>query len=135
MRYWGLDILVCLYCKRFPLELYVIEEEKQNVEVTGIETPLCKSFCGYLRGNIQQGKTYPCYECLKIAIKTAVLYCPDCRHWYPVRDGVVVMLVDSKRKLDKDREFLEKYREKIPEFILREGKPVNLSQTTQQPHQ
>jgi uncharacterized protein YbaR (Trm112 family) len=130
MRYWGLDILMCLYCKKFPLELYIIEEEKQSINVTDIETPLCKSYCGYLKENIVQGKEYPCYECLRTGIKTAVLYCPDCKHWYPVRDGIIVMLVDSKRKLEKDREFLEKYKDKIPEFILREGKPVNLSQTT-----
>jgi uncharacterized protein YbaR (Trm112 family) len=132
MRYWGLDVLVCLYCKRFPLEIHVIEEEKQSIEVTGIQTPLCKTYCGYLRENIQQSREYPCYECLKIAIKTAILYCPECKHWYPVRDRVVVMLADNKRKPEKDREFLEKYKEKIPEIILREGKPVNLSQTTQQ---
>jgi len=130
MRYWGLDILMCLYCKRFPLELYVIEEERQSIDLTEVEIPLCKSYCGYLKENIVQGKEYPCYECLRMGIKTAILYCPDCKHWYPVRDGIIVMLVDSKRKLEKDREFLEKYRDKIPELILREGKPVNLSQTT-----
>jgi len=126
MRYWGLDVLKCINCKNFPLEMYVIEEERQDVDVSGLEFPLCKAYCSYLRENIQQGKKYPCADCLKIGIKTAVLYCPVCKHWYPVRNGIVVMLVDSKRKVDRDLDFLRTYKDKIPEVILREGKPVNL---------
>lgn len=128
MRYWGLDVLKCIHCKSFPLELHVIEEERQDIGVSEIETPLCKAYCGYLKENIKESKDYPCHECLKRGIKTAVLYCPQCKHWYPIRDGIVVLLPDSKRKLEKDKEFLEKMRDKIPEVVLREGKPVNLSQ-------
>lgn len=127
MRYWGLDVLKCVHCKNFPLEMHVIEEEKQEVELSNVELPLCKSYCGYLKESVQQGKEYPCLECIKVAIKTAVLYCPNCKHWYPVRDGIVVMLTDNKRKVEKDLDFLRAYRDKIPEQILREGKPVNLS--------
>ncbi|MGC8982868.1 MAG: Trm112 family protein [Desulfurococcaceae archaeon] len=127
MRYWGLDVLRCVHCKHFPLEMHVIEEEKQEVDTSGIEKPLCKSYCGYLKTSIEQGREYPCDECLKVGIKTAVLYCTNCKHWYPVRNGIVVMLTDSKRKREKDLEFLRTYRDKIPEHILREGKPVNLA--------
>lgn len=128
MRYWGLDVLKCVNCKAFPLEMYVIEEEKQDVDTSGISTPLCKAYCGYLRESIVQGKVYMCQDCLKVGIKTAILYCPNCKHWYPVRNGIVVMLTDNKRKVERDLEFLKMYRSKIPNFILREGKPVNLSE-------
>lgn len=127
MRYWGLDVLKCVHCKNFPLEIYIIEEEKQDVDVSNLEMPLCKSYCGYLKENIQRGKEYPCGECLRVAIRTAVLYCPSCKHWYPVRNGIVVMLTNSKRKVERDLDFLKTYRDKIPMFILYEGKPVNLA--------
>jgi uncharacterized protein YbaR (Trm112 family) len=126
MRYWGLDVLKCVHCKSFPLEIYVIEYERQDIDTSGIEKPFCKVYCGYLRESIQQGKEYPCGECIKIGIKTAILYCQSCKHWYPVKNGIVVMLTDNKRKLERDLEFLRTYKEKIPENILREGKPVNL---------
>ncbi|MEM1638898.1 MAG: Trm112 family protein [Desulfurococcaceae archaeon] len=126
MRYWGLDVLKCVHCKSFPLEIYVIEKEAQNIDTSTVETPFCKVYCGFLRENIQQSKEYPCRECIKIAIKTAALYCPSCKHWYPIRDGIVVMLTDNKRKVDRDLDFLRTYSDKIPDFILKEGLPVNL---------
>lgn len=130
MRYWGLDVLKCIHCKRFPLEIHVIEEERQNVDTSGIQKPLCKEYCGLLKEKIEVGKEYPCEDCLKIGIKTAVLYCPDCKHWYPVRDGIVVMLTDNKRKPEKDLSFLRTYKERIPDYIVKEGKPFNLSLET-----
>lgn len=126
MRYWGLDILRCVNCKSFPLEMYVIEQEKQDIDTSNMTKPLCREYCGYLKTPVKSGLEYPCDDCLKTGIKTAVLYCSSCRHWYPVRNGIVVMLTDNKRKLEKDIEFLKTYKDKIPEFILREGKPVNL---------
>lgn len=126
MRYWGLDVIKCVHCKSFPLEIFVIEDERQEFDTSNLEIPFCKVYCGYLRENIQQGKSYPCSECVKTGIKTAVLYCKNCKHWYPVRNGIVVMLTDNKRKRDKDLEFLRAHRDKIPEQILNEGEPVNL---------
>ncbi|MEM1628128.1 MAG: Trm112 family protein [Desulfurococcaceae archaeon] len=126
MRYWGLDIVRCVHCKNFPLEIIVIESEKQNIDVSGIQTPLCKSYCGYLKENVQSSKEYPCLDCLKTGIKTAVLYCPECKRWYPVRDGIVHLLTDNRRKKERDLEFLRKYKDHIPKYILEEGKPFNL---------
>ncbi|MEM4487235.1 MAG: Trm112 family protein [Desulfurococcaceae archaeon] len=127
MRYWGLDVLKCVNCKGFPLEIYVIEEEKQDVDRSDLGFPLCKVYCGYLKNSILQEKQYPCPECLRIGIRTAILYCPVCKHWYPVKNGIVVMLTDNKRKHERDLDFLRTYKEKIPTFILMEGRPVNLS--------
>lgn len=126
MRYWGLDVLVCVHCKHHPLELVVIETVKQDVDTSSITTPVCKEYCGYLKEKIDKNKAYPCQECLRTGIKTGVLYCPSCGRWYPIRNGIVYMLTDSKRNLKQDREFLEAYKDRIPEYILKQGKPVNL---------
>jgi len=127
MRYWGLDYLRCLYCKSFPLEIIVLESREEDVDTTGLEFPLCRNYCSYLRESVVQNKTYPCAECLRIAISEAILYCSKCKHWYPVKNGIVYMLRDNKRRAESDKEFLRKWREKIPVEILREGLPFNIA--------
>jgi len=128
MRYWGLDVLVCVHCKHHPLNLVVIESVTQEISAENFETPVCKEYCGYLGEKIDRNKQYPCKECLRIGIKTGVLYCTNCGRWYPIRNGIVYMLTDNRRKLEQDKEFLRTYRDKIPENILRSGRPVNLEE-------
>jgi len=127
MRYWGLDYLRCIYCKSYPLEMIVLDSREESVDTTGLEFPLCKTYCGYLKQEVREGREYPCSSCLRIAISEAILYCKNCKHWYPVRNGIVYMLRDNKRKAEIDREFLRKWRDKIPVEILREGLPFNLA--------
>lgn len=128
MRIWGLDLLRCVHCKHFPLELHIIEHKRQELkERGGIEKPFCKTYCGYLKESIAPGKDYPCEECLSIGIEVGVLYCPSCGRWYPIKDGIVYMLTDEKRNKQRDIEFLKKYSEKIPPKILEHGLPYNLS--------
>ncbi len=132
MRYWGLDYLVCVHCKNFPLKIIVLDAKEEDVDTTGLEFPLCKNYCGFLDKNIVSGEKYPCEKCLRIAIREAILYCPKCKRWYPVKNGIVYMLRDNKRREENDKEFLRKWREKIPEEILREGKPYNLADELKQ---
>lgn len=126
MRYWGLDVLVCVHCKYHPLELTVIESEEQSIDVEKVEAPVCKEYCGYLREKIDRNKAYPCRECLRKGIRTGVLYCPNCGRWYPIKNGVVYMLTDNRRNPERDREFLRMFKDRIPGHILEHGKPVNL---------
>ncbi len=128
MRYWALDFIQCINCKNYPLKLIPIETVEQEVDTKGLEFPLCKNYCGFLGEKIVYGKNYPCSKCMRIGIKTGILYCPKCKHWYPIRNGILYMLKDSKRKKESDKEFLRKYRDKIPREILLEGKPYNLAE-------
>jgi uncharacterized protein YbaR (Trm112 family) len=59
-------------------------------------------------------------------IVEGLIWCPKCSRFYPIRDEIPEMLPDELRNLKEDLEFLEKWRDKIPEKILMEGKPVNL---------
>ena len=131
MRYWGLDYLRCLYCKNFPLEIVILDSREEDVDTSGLEFPLCKNYCAYLKEEVKPGKQYPCEKCLRVAINEAVLYCPKCKRWYPVRNGIVYMLRDGKRREESDKEFLRKWRDKLPEEILREGKPYNIADELQ----
>jgi len=60
-------------------------------------------------------------------ISEGIIVCPKCLRWYPIRDEIPEMLPDELREEKEETEFLRKWRDKIPEKILHEGKPFNLS--------
>lgn len=57
-----------------------------------------------------------------------IIICPKCLRWYPIRNEIPEMLPDELRKKRDDVNFLKKWRERIPEKILLEGKPFNLKE-------
>ena len=129
MKYRLLDILACPICKKFPLELIIIERKKYERELKQ-EKPFCELYCGYLVRYLKDIKeTPPCDECIKYEIVTGVLYCNNCKRWYPIIDEIPRMLPDELRKKSEDLKFLKKYSDKIPERILSEGKPFNLKES------
>ena len=62
----------------------------------------------------------------KEEIVEGLIVCPKCLRWYPIRDEIPEMLPDELRKENEDLPFFKKWREKIPEKILLEGKPFRL---------
>jgi len=62
----------------------------------------------------------------KEEIVEGIIVCPKCLRWYPIKDEIPEMLPDELRNKKEDIEFLKKWREKIPEKILTEGKPFSL---------
>jgi uncharacterized protein YbaR (Trm112 family) len=59
-------------------------------------------------------------------IVDGVLICSECGRYYPIIDEIPVMLPDNLRNRKEDLGFLEKWREKIPERVVRGGKPWSL---------
>jgi uncharacterized protein YbaR (Trm112 family) len=62
----------------------------------------------------------------KDEIVEGLIVCSKCLRWYPIRDEIPEMLPDELRKEDEDLPFLKKWKEKIPENVVSEGKPFNL---------
>jgi uncharacterized protein YbaR (Trm112 family) len=64
-------------------------------------------------------------------IDEALIKCPKCGRWYPVIDGIACMLPDDLRMNGKQRKeetaFLERWKEKIPTDILKNGLPFGLT--------
>ena len=50
-------------------------------------------------------------------IVEAVILCPKCQRFYPVREEVPCMLPDDLRDTEEDLAFLTKWREKLPEEL------------------
>ncbi len=126
MRHWALDVLACMYCKHYPLKLVILKSVEEDVSIEGISIPYCRNYCGYLKEHIVKDREYPCRECLRIDIEEGILYCSKCLHWYPIKNGIVVMMPDNKRNKERDLEFLKKHIDHIPREVLKEGKPYNL---------
>jgi len=63
----------------------------------------------------------------KEEIVEGVIICPKCQRWYPIRDEIPEMLPDELREEKDELPFLKKWKSKIPQKILTEGKPFNLS--------
>jgi uncharacterized protein YbaR (Trm112 family) len=62
----------------------------------------------------------------KEEIIEGLIVCPKCLRWYPIRDEIPEMLPDELRRQNEDLPFLKKWKEKVPEKILREGQPFTL---------
>jgi uncharacterized protein YbaR (Trm112 family) len=59
-------------------------------------------------------------------IKEGVLFCSQCSRFYPIIEEIPVMLPDELRDKEKDIEFLQKWHEKIPSKIIKNGHPWHL---------
>ncbi len=75
-------------------------------------------------------KSYP-LELLEFTTKDqlivdGVLLCSKCGRYYPIIDEIPVMLPDSLRNRKEDVSFLEKWKARIPERVVRGGKPWSL---------
>ena len=62
----------------------------------------------------------------KEEINSGLINCPKCNRWYPIIDEIPHMLPDDLREHNEDLPFLEKWKDKIPQKTLQEGKPFNL---------
>lgn len=59
-------------------------------------------------------------------IKEGVLFCLQCSRFYPIIEEIPVMLPDELRDKEKDIQFLQKWYEKIPSKIIKNGHPWHL---------
>ena len=66
----------------------------------------------------------------KEEINFGIITCPKCNRWYPIIDEIPHMLPDDLREQSEDLPFLEKWKDKIPEKTLQEGRPFNLKTRT-----
>ncbi|MFP3201873.1 MAG: Trm112 family protein [Sulfolobus sp.] len=132
MKFRLLDLLACPICKHFPLNFYVFSEKVINREIKNEKKPLCELYCSFKNVNVKdvRPEELPCDECFKHEIVDGLLYCPNCKRWYPIIDEIPRMLPDKLRRKEEDLEFLKKYKDKIPKEILENGLPFNLTEGT-----
>ena len=59
-------------------------------------------------------------------IQQGVLVCPKCSRYFPIIDEIPRMLPDEMREKEEEIEFLKKWEQKIPEGVLKSGKPFRI---------
>jgi uncharacterized protein len=59
-------------------------------------------------------------------INEGVLFCSQCSRYYPIIEEIPVMLPDELRDKEKDIKFLQKWQERIPRKITKNGNPWHL---------
>lgn len=96
-----LDILACPIDKYFPLELITINTNPK------------------IRNNDLEFDS-------DIIIMDGLLFCSHCSRYYPIIDAIPVMLPDELRDKKNDIDFLERWKNNIPEKILYHGNPWHL---------
>ncbi|MFX0093590.1 MAG: Trm112 family protein [Candidatus Hodarchaeota archaeon] len=69
----------------------------------------------------------PIPESSEEEVQEGLLNCTACKRYFPIRYTIPQLLPDYLRKEKKDKAFLQKYRDQLPNEILYEGQPVNLS--------
>ncbi|MCW4049290.1 MAG: hypothetical protein NWE89_06080 [Candidatus Bathyarchaeota archaeon] len=64
-----------------------------------------------------------------VEVEEGLLRCPECGRWYPIGSAVETipeLMPDDLREKERDLEFLTKWKEKVPETVLSDGKPFTL---------
>ncbi|MEM1739757.1 MAG: Trm112 family protein [Candidatus Methanomethylicaceae archaeon] len=130
MKYRLMDLLACPICKNFPLELHIFSRKEVSRTLSSEDTkPLCEIYCAYKSSYIKDLKeTPPCEECIRYEIIDGLLFCKSGNRWYPIIEAIPHMLPDDLRDKEEDLNFLKKWKNNIPEKILKNGKPFNLEE-------
>lgn len=59
-------------------------------------------------------------------ITSGALYCTQCTRFYPIIEGIPIMLPDDLRDKKQELEFLKTNRQNLPEKIIKESRPWHL---------
>jgi uncharacterized protein YbaR (Trm112 family) len=131
MKKHMLDILACPMDKNYPLdliELHVKEFEDDNLRESKFpnddkntkKNNLTVNQENEIRGDVNKDKDKV------IVIIEGILYCKKCLRFYPIIDEIPIMLPDELREKEKDLEFLNKWKNNIPQKILGNANPWHL---------
>jgi len=59
-------------------------------------------------------------------VSEGVIVCTKCSRFYPIIEEIPIMLPDELRDKKLEIDFLKKYKEKLPEKIIKNGLPWHL---------
>ena len=66
----------------------------------------------------------------RMEVDEGLLVCPECGRWYPIGSAVETipeMLPDDLREQDRDLKWLQEWKQLVPQHVITDGKPYNLS--------
>ena len=117
MRKSLLEILACPIDKHSPLELFEINVHLANESSSDKQSENREM----LEEQTDNDTTYD-----NVIVKEGVLFCSRCSRFFPIIDEIPIMLPDELREREKDLEFLNKWKNNIPQKILNNANPWHL---------
>jgi uncharacterized protein YbaR (Trm112 family) len=127
-----IDILACPLDKNYPLELIELQIKEFENRTIRDDNVLKSDKNKNIKKNNHLNHQYNdinSKEELKdkvIIIIEGILFCKKCLRFYPIVDEIPIMLPDELREKEKDIEFLNKWKNNIPEYILKNANPWHL---------
>lgn len=117
-----LDILACPMDKNYPLDLIElhVKELENDDKKTKKNNLTVNQEINNIRAEVNKDKDKV------IVIIEGILYCKKCLRFYPIVDEIPIMLPDELREKEKDLEFLNKWKNNIPQDILKNANPWHL---------
>jgi uncharacterized protein len=61
-----------------------------------------------------------------MVISEGILFCAKCFRFFPIVDEIPIMLPDELRERQSEIEFLQKWRNEIPDKVIKHGNPWHL---------
>lgn len=121
---WRLgDILACPECGYLPLHVYALRSINLPPGKNAYIHP-CDFYCARLDRVISEStelQEFPCDECRQEEIEEGIIFCPQCRRWFAILDGIPHLVRDGLRILEKEKELLTKYKADLPSDIAECG--------------
>jgi len=111
MQYDLMALIACPMCRGNSFSKSVIGEGGDNVINPGYKEHTCNN-----SNNDDQNHD----------MKNGILLCNTCGRWYPIINGIHILLPDTYRDEKKDMEFLTKYKSDLPDIVINNGKPFNI---------
>lgn len=59
-------------------------------------------------------------------VSDGVIFCSECSRYYPIIEEIPIMLPDELRDKNQDIEFLNKFKNTLPDKIVSKGSPWHL---------
>ncbi|MCE4604358.1 MAG: Trm112 family protein [Aeropyrum sp.] len=127
VRYYHLELLACPECRNPRLVVYPVRVTEGGMPPRP-ESLKCRRWC-YLFD--RPSSTVPVESCVSSCvykdIEEGVIVCPSCGRWYPIVDGIPVMMDDKYRDEERDREAAARLSPHLPDWIrIRARRPVPL---------
>lgn len=125
LKYRLMDLLACPICKKFPLKLIVFN----TVEIQPPKSiRRCELHCAFHEISLSKDSEPDCKACYSKEITDGIILCEECGRWYPIEEEIPRLLPDKLRRGSEEIAFLKKWKDKIPEHILKDGKPFSLKE-------
>lgn len=123
-----LDLLRCPLDESWPLMVHIFDSRKLETAPTlphqddnsGV---VCRDYCAKKDLDLTQKAQRTqvdyltdCQDCLATEIVAGVIQCPNCQTFFPIIEEIPIMLHPELRNEDIERDFTEKWAEKIKEL-------------------